>query len=116
MKIRKLVGSNIFVIASFCVIAVLGQPSDEERRAIEQGFGDIYHNPKIPFVLQHAKPGYASSGVDIWRTSNALYIDTTPCSTDLKRIVVFVQLYKESKISDARCSQTSYPQFQVIQE
>lgn len=121
MKIGK-VHSNIFLIAFFCVATMLAQPpassgNQELDKLLSQGLGQVYGDPKISFVLQNAKPGDASSGVVIARTSDAVYIDPAPCSTGRsKRIVAFSRRFKESKVSDAVCNGRSYPKIQVIQE
>jgi hypothetical protein len=68
-------------------------------------------------VWKNTKPGDVSSGVEIARTNDALFIDPTPClSNQQKRILAFVKPYRESKISDAKCDGKSFQQVQVIQQ
>jgi len=115
MKIGKLIDSKGFLIVFFWVVAVLAQPPASPH-IVAEGLGRAYGDPKIPFVLQNTKPGYAASGVEIARTSDALYIDATPCLTKSKRIVAFAKPYTEGKVSDAVCNGKNYQQIQVIQE
>jgi hypothetical protein len=118
MNTTKLLRSKSFLIALFSVaVPSLAQPpasldSQELARRVEQLYG-----VPISVVLRNTTPGDASSGVEVARTNDALYIDPTPCpSKEQKRIFVFVKPYKESKISDAKCDGKSYPQIQVIQQ
>jgi hypothetical protein len=122
MNATKLLRSKSFLIALFAfALESLAQPpvsldNQELTRLVDQGLTRLYGVP-IPFVLRNTKPGDASSGVEVARTNDALFIDLTPClSNQQKRIFAFVEPYKESKISDAKCDGKSYPQIQVIQQ
>jgi len=122
MRIRQIFESPINLIASFCITAALAQSSastgdEESNKLVTQGLEQKYGSAKTSFILQKPRPGSAVSGVEIARTSNTVYIDSTPCSTDQpKRIFAFVKPYAEGKVSNAVCSSKSYPQIQVIQE
>jgi hypothetical protein len=85
----------------------------ELAKRVEQLYG-----VPISVVLRNTEPGDASSGVEVARTNDALFIDPTPClSNPPKRIFKFLKPYKESKISDTKCPDgKSYAQIQVIQQ
>jgi|SRR6266581_2297219 len=117
MNTTKLHRSKSFLIALFSVaLPSLAQPPASLDNIVKQGLTRVYGVP-IGFVSTNTKPGDASSGVEVARTNDALFIDPTPClSNQKKRIFAFVKPYKESKISDAKCDGKSYPQIQVIQQ
>lgn|SRR5262249_38997660 len=121
MKIER-ISFKVFLVVMFYVATVLAQPpaapeNEDLNTLLAQGFERQYGDPRISFISQNAKPGDATSGVEVARTSVKLYIDATPCVTGRpKRIFAFVKPYKEGKVSDAVCSGKRYPQIQVIQQ
>jgi len=126
MNTTRLLRSRSFLIALFSVaVPSLAQPQasldDQElKKRVEQGLAQVY-GVSVSFVWRNAKPGDVSSGVEVARTSDAVFIDPSPCvsnpqSNPQKRIFAFVMPYKLSKISDAKCDGKSYPQIQVIQQ
>jgi hypothetical protein len=122
MNTTKLLRFKSFLIALFSVaFPSLAQPQasldDQElKKRVEQGLAQVY-GVSVPFVWKNTKPGDVSSGVEIARTNDALFIDPTPClSNQQKRILAFVKPYRESKISDAKCDGKSFQQVQVIQQ
>lgn len=127
MRIHQIFESPIILITSFCITAALSHSSaiagNEESAGVSnvlitQGLQQNYGNAKISFTLQNAKPGSAVSGVQIagGEPNNFVYIDSTPCSTEPKRIVAFVKPYTSGKVGDAVCGGKHYSQVQVIQE
>jgi hypothetical protein len=123
MNITKLVNSKSFQIALFflATMALAQPPPSMDNQALQkligQGLTQIYGVANMPYLAKNTKPGDALSGVEVARTSNTLSIDPTPCLTNQpKRVVTFVKPYRESKISDAKCSGKSYAQIQVIQQ
>jgi hypothetical protein len=122
MNTTKLLRSKSLLIALFSVaIPSLAQTpasldNQELANLVEQGLTRLY-GVQVQFVLRNTTPGDASSGVEVTRTNGALFIDPTPCvSKQPKRIFMFVNPYKESKISDEKCGGKSYPRIQVIQQ
>jgi hypothetical protein len=90
---------------------------DEARRIIQKALVVIYGADKpISFVAAQAKAGDAASGVVIRKTSDSLVLDITPCTIE-KKIVTFVNPYKDSSVSDIRCPDNkAYERVQVIQQ
>jgi hypothetical protein len=110
--------SALFALFSVALMSPAQSPDNQDfQKVVAQGLTRAYGVPVL-FVSRIAKPGDASSGVEVAKTNNALFIDPTPCLSNQQRriIFVFVTPYKESKISDAKCDGKSYPQFQVIQQ
>ena len=122
MKTIKLLSSKSFLLALFFVAAPsLAQPpaspdNEGPDKLVRDGLTRVY-GVSISFVSSNATAGAAVSGVEVARTNDTLFIDTTPCLFNQpKRIFAFVKPYREGKLGDAKCDGKSYPQIQVIQQ
>jgi hypothetical protein len=118
MNTTKLLRSKSFLIALFSAAlpALAQSPGSFDNQELAKRVEQLYGVPSS-VVLRNPEPGDASSGVEVARTNDALFIDPTPClHNQQKRIFKFVKPYRESKISDAKCDGKTFQQVQVIQQ
>ncbi len=92
--------------------------TSEYRLAIEKNLSAIYPmwRGDVTITTAGSAPGQsaAASGVVVYRTADSIAIDLTPCQAQ-KTVRSFLQPFRESPVSDERCSGRTYPRVQVIQ-